>query len=138
MFVGQGEPSRVSGTVSADPGYVLKGAPFTLATATVVPTVYARFSEPERTGVILKWNAERRGSQYTPDTMSATGSDLSRAGFGATLQIESFGATLAIVITEKQSWPDCRSALGYSLRYLEHWQNERCFGASSVLFASAG
>ncbi len=101
-FSSQGQPSSFSGTVI---GYVLKGAPFTSATVTVVPTVYSHFSEPERAGVISKWNAERPGAQYAPDTMSATGSDLSKAGFGAALEIESFGATLAVTISERQSWP---------------------------------
>ncbi len=101
----QGQPSSVSGTVSADTGYVLKGTPYSRSTVTVVPTVYTLLDEPERAGVIPKWNAELRGAQYTPQTMSATGSDMSKAGFGTTLAIESFGATLSLSITLRQSWP---------------------------------
>jgi hypothetical protein len=106
VVVCQGQPSTVRGSVTADTSHVLKGVPYTSATVTIVPTAYAHYSDAERLGVISKWNSQARGAQYTPETMRAAGGgDPTQAGFGATLTIESFGAALAVAVTQRQTWP---------------------------------
>jgi hypothetical protein len=67
---------------------------------TAVPTAYTLYSAAELSGVVTEYDTQTLGSACTPVTLATANG----AGFGAQLQITTFGATLAINVIAKQSW----------------------------------